>query len=537
MRALPPLFALSGFLLSLTPLAWGQPSNIALVAHWKFDEATGRVAHDAAGHYDGQLTATGAAFVTNGIAGNALRLDAGQNGYVLMTNMARLVTNDFSVVIWIKMSPGDTTPARYLISECESWYENGFLIVLNQYGSAPATSKATLLVNDIRHLATATTAINDGAWHQLVAVYGKGGHLALYVDGSPAEVRMASPASVNDRGAPFMIGGLYGNEITHVPNGYYTGLLDDVQVYSQVLSDAQVDALFQHPGLDLAELQSPVIITPAGGGFLGSVDVTLASSVPGAKIRYTLDGTDPLATSPAYAVPLTLTQTTTVKARLFVNDYPASEVVSATFTALPSISFRPPGGLFTNSVTVTLVNNLALGSVRYTTDGTDPVITSLAYAAPLTFTAATAVKARLFLNGFPISEVCVASYARVYALDDGIPAAWREHYFGPGYLTDPRVGAETDADQDGYSNLLEYQNGTDPLDPDSCPLIVAGIRAIPLVSWNSIPGLSYRVLRKPSVTATNWEVVLPAFKATATHSQYIDADAPRTSLYQIELVP
>jgi len=30
---------------------------------------------------------------------------------------------------------------------------------------------------------------------------------------------------------------------------------------------------------------------------------------------------------------------------------------------------------------------------------------------------------------------------------------------------------------------------------------------------------------------------MPAFKATATTSQYIDADAPWTALYQIELVP
>lgn len=61
---------------------------------------------------------------------------------------------------------------------------------------------------------------------------------------------------------------------------------------------------------------------------------------------------------------------------------------------------------------------------------------------------------QVFLNNFPITEVLSASYARVYALDDGIPAEWRERYFGPGYLTDPRGAAEADPDGDGWTTKI-----------------------------------------------------------------------------------
>ena len=52
---------------------------------------------------------------------------------------------------------------------------------------------------------------------------------------------------------------------------------------------------------------APVTISPAGGFHSGPVTVTLATPTPGARIRYTLDGTEPTATHGfAYAEPLVL---------------------------------------------------------------------------------------------------------------------------------------------------------------------------------------------------------------------------------------
>lgn len=76
----------------------------------------------------------------------------------------------------------------------------------------------------------------------------------------------------------------------------------------------------------VVELEAP------GPSFLQTIDVVLKSPHPGATIRYTLDGSDPAATSTAYHQPLHLDRTTTVKARAFVPDLDSKFMVQATFT-------------------------------------------------------------------------------------------------------------------------------------------------------------------------------------------------------------
>ena len=66
--------------------------------------------------------------------------------------------------------------------------------------------------------------------------------------------------------------------------------------------------------------------------FTDRLAVTLTSPNPGATIRYTLDGTEPTAASPAYTAPLVLDRTTTVKARAFAPGLDDRFVAAATFT-------------------------------------------------------------------------------------------------------------------------------------------------------------------------------------------------------------
>ncbi|MBN1672451.1 MAG: chitobiase/beta-hexosaminidase C-terminal domain-containing protein [Kiritimatiellae bacterium] len=81
-------------------------------------------------------------------------------------------------------------------------------------------------------------------------------------------------------------------------------------------------------------------ITPDGGDFYGSVQVTLSTATAGATIFYTTDGTAPTTGSARYTAAFTLTASRTVKARAFKFDYNDSAVAAAAFTdRTPTVQF------------------------------------------------------------------------------------------------------------------------------------------------------------------------------------------------------
>lgn len=72
--------------------------------------------------------------------------------------------------------------------------------------------------------------------------------------------------------------------------------------------------------------------SPAAGIFTGSQSVTLTSSTEGATIYYTTDGTDPTEASTQYTAPITVNETTTIKAIAVKEGMDNSAVASATYT-------------------------------------------------------------------------------------------------------------------------------------------------------------------------------------------------------------
>lgn len=59
------------------------------------------------------------------------------------------------------------------------------------------------------------------------------------------------------------------------------------------------------------------VLSPSGGWFPGSIQVTLGTISFGVDIHYTNDGSEPTTNSPLYSGPITLTQDTVIKARAF----------------------------------------------------------------------------------------------------------------------------------------------------------------------------------------------------------------------------
>jgi hypothetical protein len=240
---------------ALTPSEVGSlatPSS--LVAHWRFDEQPGATtARDDLGGYDGTL-AGGAAFAAGGISGNCMSLDEATSSLVNMgTSFPGFTSGDFTLVAWVKTTSAATN--SFAVGKHQGGSFNGYFLAVNGFGSPvdySAAGKAALYVSAVPgQEATSTTSVADGAWHMIVGVHRAGATESVYVDGGPAESTNAAQAMIGNA-ASFLIGGV---ESGGSPTATYTGLVDDVQVYSSALTDAQIQYLFAHPGRAVPTLQ------------------------------------------------------------------------------------------------------------------------------------------------------------------------------------------------------------------------------------------------------------------------------------------
>jgi alpha-tubulin suppressor-like RCC1 family protein len=102
-------------------------------------------------------------------------------------------------------------------------------------------------------------------------------------------------------------------------------------------------------GFNFGTLAAPVV-SPGAGTYQGSVVVSMSTSQPGAVIRYTTTGTSPGSQSPLYTAPITLTSTTTLRARVFHADYTTSPEFSGQYTIQEPathlrVTYRTPDGM------------------------------------------------------------------------------------------------------------------------------------------------------------------------------------------------
>ena len=145
-----------------------------------------------------------------------------------------------------------------------------------------------------------------------------------------------------------------------------------------------------------------------------TANVTLAVTEPGAEIRYTTDGSTPTATSTLYTTPFDVTSTCTVKAIALKAHYANSDVATQSITiAIPTVAtptLTPGTGTYPDSVVVTMACTTADAQIRYTTDGSEPTAAATLYAAPITLTANTTIKAKAFKTNWTTSETVNATY-------------------------------------------------------------------------------------------------------------------------------
>ena len=165
------------------------------------------------------------------------------------------------------------------------------------------------------------------------------------------------------------------------------------------------------------------IITPAGGTIANSTNVSLTCNTPGSSILFTTDGSDPLAnpngTAIWYEGSFQIVTSTTVKAVGVINFYPPSPTATANFNVINSPAATPDvsplGGTFSNTVSVTLSCTTPGSTIKYTTDGSDPLTSYTAgtYYSPIMLTTSATVIAVGQAAGYTPSVLATASFAWV----------------------------------------------------------------------------------------------------------------------------
>ncbi|WP_193214273.1 LamG domain-containing protein [Luteolibacter marinus] len=221
-------------------------SHAGLVGHWKFDETSGTVAADEKAANPG--TAFGGVTINQpGKAGGAYQFDGTTNGRVEIGSATFLpdltATPALTMAGWIKTTNVANAQSVIFIganSASDQYYQ---LATKNPNGEARGVVRSGNFTEALG------TVVTDGEWHHLattIEITGGSKTIKTYVDGALANTLTQAdtpPSPLND----VEIGRLGRSS----PADFFNGLIDDVQVYDEVLADTEIEALFDNPGRSL----------------------------------------------------------------------------------------------------------------------------------------------------------------------------------------------------------------------------------------------------------------------------------------------
>ncbi len=257
--------------------------------YWRLDETSGTTLADASNNNaTGLVQGTPTLGVSGalGATGKAISLD----GASYLTSAAQTSSpSAYSLELWFNTT---TTTGGKLLGFGDA-----------QTGDSGSYDKHVYLDNDGKlvfgvynggfDMLTSTNAVNDGAWHHVVATQGPSG-MALYVDG----VLDQSNGVTNNQGynGYWRAGGDNLNFWPDQPTtSYVTAKVDEVAVYGGALSAARVAAHYTASGNNIPDTQAPAVslTAPADGATVTGTVAISANATDDkavAQVEFFVDG-------------------------------------------------------------------------------------------------------------------------------------------------------------------------------------------------------------------------------------------------------
>lgn len=253
---------------AMTDASTGQ-ARPALAADWGMEETTGTSASDSSGYGHTATVAAGGTWTTDtdGGKGNVLSLNGTATANATASGPIIDSQGDFTVAAWTKLDAtalSDTTVAHHMRIATQSggvrdswglWYDQaaGSAQGMWVFGRTTADTTSGSVVKVPASIASAQL-VDPGYWTLLTGVYDGAHHqLFLYVNG----VRQGAQGDTDtddDTGdgivfdTPWQASGTFnigrGRISTGVYSDYANSLVDDVRVWTGVMSDTAIDQLY-----------------------------------------------------------------------------------------------------------------------------------------------------------------------------------------------------------------------------------------------------------------------------------------------------